>query len=303
MSVIVTDAWVHPTAVIGSDVRLASDVTVGPYAILEGPMQIGPGTVIEAHACLYGPLTMGRDNYVGHGAVLGKAPQHRGYRGETTSVEIGDRNAFREYVTVHRGTIEGGGVTRIGSGNMLMVGSHLGHDVQLGDNCTLVNNALVGGHARLENGCVLSGHSAVQQRVRVGRLAMLSGLAATSKDVPPFVLQQGYNCVSGLNLIGMRRGGLSSPSIDAMRSVFRIVYRDRLSLANALTMAETEFGEVPEVMEFVQFIRESPIGINPARELHPQRRVQVRTRSNHASSANPSPEPVRVEAEWETAAS
>ena len=113
---------------------------------------------------------------------------------------------------------------------------------------------------------------------------MLSGLAATSKDVPPFVLQQGYNCVSGLNLVGMRRSGMSAAAIDAMRSVFRIVYRDRVSLSNALARAEAEFGEVREVMEFVRFIGESSTGINPARELHPQRRVQIPMRPNTAPS-------------------
>jgi UDP-N-acetylglucosamine acyltransferase len=256
---------IHPTAVIDPAAQLANDVQVGPYAIIEGPVEVGLGCVIEAHACLCGPLTMGRDNLVGHGAVLGKSPQHRGYRGEFSALRIGDGNVFREFVTVHRGTPQGGGTTWVGNRNMFMVGSHLGHDVRVGDGCTVVNNALVGGHVRLEDGCILSGHTAVQQRVRVGRLAMLGGMGATSKDIPPFVLQQGYNCVTGLNVVGLRRSGCGPETIDALRQAFRIFYREGRAQNGALDQIETELGTIPEVSEFVGFIRESKLGINPAR--------------------------------------
>ena len=137
---------IHPTAVIDPEAALAPDVQVGPYAIIEGAVEVGPECVIEGHACLTGPLTMGAENFVGHGAVLGKSPQHRAYRGEATSLRIGDRNVFREYVTIHRGTADGRGVTCIGDRNMFMIGSHLGHDVRVGNDCTLVNNAQLGGH-------------------------------------------------------------------------------------------------------------------------------------------------------------
>ncbi|QEH33649.1 Acyl-[acyl-carrier-protein]--UDP-N-acetylglucosamine O-acyltransferase [Aquisphaera giovannonii] len=256
---------IHSTAIIDPDAILAPDVQVGPYAVIEGPVQIGPGCIISAHACLTGPLVMGRDNLIGHGAVLGKSPQHRGYRDEPTSLEIGDSNVIREFVTIHRGTVQGRGVTTIGDRNMLMVGAHLGHDSQVGNGCTIVNNALVAGHVRLEDDCILSGHTAVQQRVRVGRLAMLGGLGASSKDIPPFILQQGYNCVTGLNLVGMRRAGFSSESINAMRQVFRILYREGRPLSGALERIEGDFGHIDEVKEFVDFIRGSKIGINPAR--------------------------------------
>ena len=140
---VATSELIHPTAVIDPEATLAPDVQVGPYAIIEGPVEVGPECVIEGHACLSGPLVMGAENFVGHGAVLGKSPQHRGYRGEATSLRIGDRNVFREYVTIHRGTVEGRGVTWIGDRNMFMIGSHLGHDVQVGNDCTVVNNAQI----------------------------------------------------------------------------------------------------------------------------------------------------------------
>jgi len=264
---------IHPTAVISPEAELAADVQVGPFAIIEGPVSIGPGCVIEGHACLSGPLVMGRDNFVGHGTVLGKSPQHKGYRGEPTALVIGDGNVFREYVTVHRGTVDGGGETRIGHRNYFMINSHLGHDVRVGNGCTLVNGALVGGHVQLADGCLLSGHAAIQQRSRVGRLAMLGGLATSTKDIPPFILQQGYNCVSGLNVVGLRRNGFSSETIAALRSAFRVLYKEGRPLGPALDRIEADLGSVPEVAEFVSFIRESSVGINPTRDTSRQRRL------------------------------
>jgi UDP-N-acetylglucosamine acyltransferase len=146
-----------------------------------------------------------------------------------------------------------------------MIGSHIGHDARVGDGCTLVNGALVAGHVTLQDGCILSGHSAVQQRVRIGRLAMLGGLGSSSKDIPPFVLQQGYNCVSGLNTIGLRRAGLTSEAIAALREAFRILYKEGHAQTSALDRIEADLGKVSEVAEFVRFIRETTIGISPAR--------------------------------------
>jgi UDP-N-acetylglucosamine acyltransferase len=256
---------IHSTAIIDPEAIIAPDVQIGPYAIIEGAVQIGAGCVIEAHACLSGPLNIGKDNFVGHGAVLGKSPQHKGYRGEPTSLEIGDGNVFREFVTIHRGTVQGNGLTTIGNHNMFMVGSHLGHDVRVGNGCVVVNNALVAGHVILDDCCILSGHTAVQQRVRVGRLAMLGGTGGTTKDIPPFVLQQGYNCVTGLNIVGLRRAGLSHESIDALRQIYRIFYREGRSTGCALDLIESDYGHVPEVLEFATFVRQTKLGVNPAR--------------------------------------
>lgn len=261
MAMMVSDL-VHPTAVIDPEAMIDPSVQIGPYTIIEGPVEIGPDCVIEGHACITGPLTMGSENFVGHGAVLGKSPQHRGYRGEQTSVRIGDRNVFRELTTVNRGTAQGMGETWIGDRNLFMIGSHVGHDARVGNDCTLVNYALIAGHVILEDGCILSGHTAIQQRVRVGRLAMLGGNSATTKDIPPFVLQQGINCVTGLNLVGLRRAGCSSQAIDAVKQAFRIYFRDGNNRSSALDRIESELGGVAEVAEFAEFIRHSKNGIN-----------------------------------------
>jgi len=265
MPLTLAEAAIHPTAIIDPDAEIASDVQIGPFVIVEGPVQIGAGCVIEAHASLTAPLILGRDNFVGHGAILGKSPQSRSYGGQETRLAIGDRNSFREYVTVHRGTVDGGGITRVGNANLFMIGSHVGHDCQVGDGCTLVNGALLGGHVHLADGCILSGHAAVQQRVRVGRLAMLGGLGSTTKDIPPFILQQGYNCVTGLNIIGLRRAGLPADSINALREAYRILYKEGRTQGNAIERIQEDYGSVPEVAELLGFIRESRLGINPAR--------------------------------------
>ena len=264
---------IHPTAVIDPEAEISSGVRIGPYAIIEGPVRIGPGCEIESHACLSGPMTLGRDNFVGHGAVLGKSPQHKGYRGEATSLRIGDGNVFREHVTIHRGTTQSSGETRIGDNNLFMIGSHIGHDARVGNGCTLVNGALVAGHVTLEDACILSGHSAVQQRVRIGRLAMLGGLGSTTKDIPPFVLQQGYNCVSGLNVIGLRRSGITTESIAALREAFRVLYKEGRTQRSALDRIAEDLGHFAEVAELIAFVRESSLGINPARSADRQRRT------------------------------
>jgi UDP-N-acetylglucosamine acyltransferase len=266
MSIATVSEAIHPTAVIGPDVDLAPDVQVGPFAVIEGQVRVGAGTCIESHACLTGPLEMGRDNLVSHGAVIGKAPQHKGYRGEPTWTRIGDGNQFREHVTIHRGSPQGRGETTIGHRNMFMVGSHLGHDGNVHNDCILTNGALLAGHVELFDGCILSGYAAVQQRVRIGRLAMLGGLGSTTKDIPPFVLQQGLNCVSGLNLVGLRRAGFCSSTIDALRVSFRIFFHEGLAQNIALARIEAEFAAIPEVAEFVAFVRSSVTGISPARE-------------------------------------
>lgn len=256
---------IHPTAVISSEATLADDVRVGPFAIVEGPVVVGPGSEIEGHACLTGPLRIGPETFIGHGAVLGKAPQHREDTGADGTIEIGAGNVIREYVTIHRGTGTGGG-TRIGDRNYLMIGAHIGHDAVVGNACTVVNGALIGGHVELHDGCVISAHAAIQQRVRIGRLAMIGGLGSTTRDVPPFVLQQGYNAVSGLNIVGLRRAGLSASVIGALREAYRVLYKEGRTRPSALERIEADLGHVPEVVEFIAFIRQSAIGINPARD-------------------------------------
>lgn len=258
-------ARIHPTAVIAPEARLAPDVEVGAYAVIEGAVTVGEGTVLRPFAHLIGPLTMGRGNQVHSGAVLGDRPQHLKYNDEPTTVEIGDNNVFREHVTIHRGTTASW-KTVVGSNNLFMAGSHVAHDCRIGSGCILANGALVGGHCTLGDNVYLSGNSAVHQFVKIGRLALLSGTSATSKDIPPFIIQQEINTVMGVNVVGMRRAGLTSPQIDAIRRAYHVIWMQGLALPNALAVVESELGSVDVVRELVGFIRSSTRGINAIRD-------------------------------------
>jgi UDP-N-acetylglucosamine acyltransferase len=257
---IAPSARIHPTAVVAPEADVGDDVVIGPHAVLEGAVRIGPGCVIRPGACLVGPLTMGKGNMVFSGAVLGEQPQHLRYNGEPTRLEIGDHNVFREHVTVHRGTTHSQ-VTRIGHHNFLMAHCHVAHDCQVGNGCILANGALLGGHCILEDNVYLSGNCALHQFVRVGRLALLSGVSASTKDIPPFIMQQRINLVVGVNVVGMRRAGIPSGHIDAVRRAYHLLYREGLTLPHALTQIEQEIGDVAEVAEMVRFIRASSRGI------------------------------------------
>jgi UDP-N-acetylglucosamine acyltransferase len=258
-------ASVHPTAIVGPEVELADGVEVGPFAVLEGPVKLGPGCVIRPHAHLIGPITLGPDNHVGTGAVLGERPQSIAYRGEPTETIIGAGNTFREYVTVHRGTPGGGGKTVIGDLNFLMAHAHIAHDCQVGSHVVIANNTLLAGHVVVGDRAFLSGNAAVQQFCRIGRLAMLSGLSSSSKDIPPFLITAGRNCLAGVNVVGMRRAGVPTPQITAVRHAYRILCLQGLALAVALDRVERELSEAETVRELVSFIRQSPRGICPPR--------------------------------------
>jgi UDP-N-acetylglucosamine acyltransferase len=257
-------AQVHPTAVVSAEAVLADGVVVGPYVVIEGAVSLGPDCLVRPHATVCGPLTMGRGNVIFSGAVLGERPQHLKYNNEATSVEIGDYNIFREHVTIHRGTSQSW-TTKIGSHNFFMVNSHVAHDCRIGNRCILANGALLGGHCELADNVYLSGNSAVHQFVRIGRLALLSGCSATTKDIPPFVIQQNIDTVVGVNVIGMRRAGLSHSQIDAVREAFKVLFRDNLVLPAALAKLERDLGQVDVVAEMIGFLRQSHRGINPMR--------------------------------------
>jgi UDP-N-acetylglucosamine acyltransferase len=256
---------IHPTAVIAPEAELATDVEVGPYVVIEGRVRIGSGCILRPYAHLCGPLTVGRGNVVFSGAVLGERPQHLQYKGEPTDLEIGDANIFREHVTVHRGTTYSGR-TQIGSRNFFMAGCHIAHDCRIGDGCILANGALVGGHCVIDNGVYLSGNCAIHQFVRIGRLALLSGCSATTKDIPPFIIQQGINCVVGINVVGMRRAGMTHAQINAVRHAFHVLYRQGQTVAAALDQLEGELGAIDAVVEMIAFIRQSTRGISLADE-------------------------------------
>jgi UDP-N-acetylglucosamine acyltransferase len=258
---IARSAHVHPTAVIDPEADLGEDVQIGPYVVIDGPVRIGTGCIIKAGAHLFGPLSMGEHNEVFSHVVLGEQPQHLKYGGEPTRLEIGDHNIIREHVTIHRGTTHSW-VTRVGSHNFLMANSHIAHDCKIGDHCIIANGALLAGHCVIEDGVCLSGNVAVHQFVRIGRLALMSGLSGTGMDVPPFMIHQRINTICGVNVIGMRRAGINNGSIDAVRKAFHVLYRSGMLLSYSLPRIERELGHIEEIAELLSFIRASKRGIS-----------------------------------------
>jgi UDP-N-acetylglucosamine acyltransferase len=255
---------IHPSAILSSEVELAEDVEIGALAVLEGPVRLGAGCVIRPGAYLFGPLTMGPGNIVYTGAVLGERPQHLRYKNEPTDLEIGAHNIFREHVTIHRGTTHTGR-TVIGDDNFFMVNSHIAHDCVIGDRCIFTNGSLLAGHCIVDDMAILSGNSAVHQFVRIGRLAMLSGCSAATRDIPPFVIQQGIDTVSAVNVIGMRRNGFSNEQINGVRTAFRVIYREGMTLPAALAKLERDLGRLDVISEMIGFLRGCTRGISPMR--------------------------------------
>ena len=253
---------IHPTAIISQDARLPEDVVVGPYAIVEGPVVVGPGTVIHAHAQLVGPLTMGARNTAHASAVIGGAPQDRKYKNEFSEVVVGDDNIFREGVTVHRGT--GAGTrTVIGHRNFLMANSHVGHNAAVGSDVTLINSASLAGHASIGDRAILGASCAIHQFCRVGRLAMISNYAGFNVDFPPFFLSMSTNTVNQLNQVGLRRSGMPRASINALREMFQLAFREQFHrpLLVALAHLPSRLTDVPEVQEVITFCEQAKRGV------------------------------------------
>ena len=250
---------IHPTAIVSSSARLAEDVEIGPHAIIGEDVTLGAGCVIQAHAILEANVTMGAGNVVGYGAVIGGAPQDFAHKAEVFSeVRIGDNNRIREYVTIHRGTKEGTATT-VGNRCFLMVGTHLGHNVSIADNVIITNNCLLAGYVDVGEAAVLGGGSVFHQFMRIGRRAMVAGSSSFNKDIPPFVTANFRNLVVGINVIGLRRGGINAQSRSEIKRAFKLVYRSGLRVRDALQEAEkSEWGA--EAREFFDFIRSSKRG-------------------------------------------
>ena len=218
---------IHSTAVVSPGAELGVDVSVGPYTVIGPRVRIGDGTRIGPQVVIDGVTTFGRDNVIFGQANIGADPQDLSYEGEETHLEIGDRNTVREFVTINRGTVKGGGLTRIGDDCLLMACSHVAHDCEIGDRVMLANNALLAGHVAVEDGAIINGAAAVHQFVTVGKLSYVGGLTRVFLDVPPFMILEGHPArVRKVNVIGLERSGAFEPEdIQEIRAAFRKIYR------------------------------------------------------------------------------
>ena len=261
---------IHPTAIVAKGAELAEGVSVGPFCIVGEKARIGAHSRLRSHVVVEGSTEIGARNDVHAFAVLGGPPQHVAYKGEDTRLLIGDDNIIREHATMNLGTVNGGGVTRVGSNGLYMIESHVGHDCVVGDNVILIKQATLGGHCQIGDFVIVGGLAAVHQFTRVGRHAMIGGLAAVVKDVIPYGSVWGNHAhLEGLNLVGLKRRGFSRESVNTLRAAYRLLFADEGTFQERIDDTVETYAGSPEVMEIIDFIRADasrPLCL-PAREV------------------------------------
>jgi len=245
-------------AVISPHAEIAAGVEIGPFSVIGREVVIGPGTWIGPHVVINGPTRIGAENKIFQFASIGDAPQDKKYGGEPTRLEIGDRNVFRESVTVNRGTTHDKGVTHIGSDNLFMAYSHVAHDCHLGDQIVLANCATLGGHVEIGDWVTMGGLSAVHQHTKIGAHCFVAHHAAVTRDVPPYVMAVGRPAVPhSVNSVGLQRRGFTAEQILNIRRAYRVLYRSGLKLQAALEELDKAAVSQTEIRPFVDFIRHS----------------------------------------------
>jgi UDP-N-acetylglucosamine acyltransferase len=253
---------IHPTAIVAPGAELHPSCEIGPYAIVGPKVRMGPGNVVGAHAVVEGATTLGTGNRIFAHAVVGAPPQDLKYRGEDTRLELGDGNMVREFASIHTGTVGGGGVTRLANQCLVMASAHVAHDVHLGDRCIVATFCALAGHVEAEDGAIFGGVSAVQQFARVGRLAYVGGLSGVNMDVAPYLMVSGPRAeVMGINVVGLQRAGFTEEQIGRVKAAYKLVFRSKLTLQEALAQVKAEMGTHPEIAHWVKFIEASERGI------------------------------------------
>ena len=249
---------IDPRAAIAVGAKLAPDVEVGAYAIIGPDVEIGAGTIVGPHAIVTGWTKLGSHNRIFQFASIGDAPQDKKYAGEPTRVEIGDRNVFREYVTVNRGTTHDKGITRVGSDNLFMASSHIAHDCIVGSHCVFANLATLGGHVEVDDHVILAGFTGVHQFCKIGAHAFIANNTAVTRDVPPYVMAVGHPAEPhSINATGLSRRGFSPEQVRNIKNAFRTLYREGLPLETAIGRLREAAATQPELVPFVEFIGRS----------------------------------------------
>lgn len=252
---------IHSTAMISPGAKIGAHVQIGPNCIIGDEVTIGDHTIIENNVVLQGPLELGEHNFLGPYVTAGLPPQHLGYRGEKTRTIIGNRNVLREYVNIHRGTVQGHNETIIGDDNYLMAFVHVGHDSKVGNRVIIANACSLAGHVTVEDFVNIGGMCGIHQFVRVGEYAMIGGMSSLRQDSPPYTLLEGNPPRTyGLNVIGLRRNGIGPEDRMTLKRVYRILFRSKLPLREALERVGREFGGNHYVDHLIEFIGKSKRG-------------------------------------------
>jgi UDP-N-acetylglucosamine acyltransferase len=253
---------IHPTAVVDASARLGQGVTVGPHCVIGPGVEVGEGCRLLSHVVLHEHTVLGPGCVVSPFASLGGAPQDLKYKGEPTRLVVGARNVIREGVTFSRGTPGGGGITEIGDDNLFMAQVHVAHDCKVGSRIVFANAATLAGHVEVGDRATVGAYSGIHQFCRVAREAFIGGYSVVVQDALPWVTTVGNRAAShGINLIGMKRAGYSKDTIEAVKRCYMTLFRSKLLLDDALTKVEREWGAVPEVAYFLEFVRTSPRGV------------------------------------------
>lgn len=253
---------IHETAIVHPSAKLGHNVVIGPYAVIGENVEFGNNCFVGPHVVIDGWSKIGDNNRFYHGATIGCEPQDLKFRGEKSFLFIGDNNIFRENVTINRGTEGGGGETRIGNNNLFMAYSHVAHDCQIGNHVVIVNCTALGGHVVVEDRAIIGGLSGVHQFCKIGKMAMIGGCSKIVKDVPPFLLVDGNPArVSGINIVGLRRNGISPEVRDEIKKAFRILYRSSLVINQAVEQMELQLQGSTEIDHFIRFLRSAERGI------------------------------------------
>ena len=253
---------IDASAKIDPKASLGENVSVGPWTIIGPDVEIGDGTVVGPHVILKGPTSIGRNNKIYQFSSVGEDCQDKKYEGEATRLEIGDNNVIREACTIHRGTVQDEGVTRIGNNNLFMVNVHIAHDVVVGDNCIIANNAAIAGHVQIGDYAVLGGFAGVHQFCRIGAHSMSGVGSVIVKDIPAYVTVSGNTATShSINVEGLRRRGFSKEAIAALQKAYKIVFRRGLTVKEAVAEVKALSYQGPELELFIESILSSTRGV------------------------------------------
>lgn len=253
---------IHPTAIIDPSAKIGDGVEVGPYSVIGADVEIGEGTWIGPHVVINGPTTIGKDNKIFQFASVGDAPQDKKYADEPTRLVIGDRNVIRECVTINRGTVQDQSLTSVGNDNWIMAYVHIAHDCIVGNNTILANNASLAGHVTIDDYVILGGFTLVHQFCVVGRNAFTAFGSVIGKDVPPYLMVSGHPAQPhGLNTEGLKRNNFSAETITQLKRAYKVIYRSKLPIAEAIEQLDGMVGECDELKPMVDFLRNSQRGI------------------------------------------
>ncbi|MDC6469839.1 acyl-ACP--UDP-N-acetylglucosamine O-acyltransferase [Candidatus Pelagibacter sp. Uisw_099_02] len=253
---------IHKTAIIDPNAKIASTVSIGPYTVIGPNVEIKDNVIIQSHVSITGSTIIGKNNKIYPFASIGNDPQDMKYNDEKTKLLIGNNNTIREYVTINPGTIQGGGITKVGNDNLIMISAHIAHDCIIGNNIVIANSAAIAGHAKIDDYVIIGGNCGVQQFTRIGKMAMIGGMTGVSRDVIPYGLSTGNrNYLNGINVVGLRRSKISNKEIIGLADAYKQIFKTE-NLNQNLNKLNGQFKEnnlVKEVVEFINKDKKRPI--------------------------------------------